>query len=78
MVLLGGHQALVQTYMPLENESTVKFTIKNFGFGVAGSFKNLKGIIVFDPANSLAQLFRFSGSLVPTSFSGLQQQHTLI
>lgn len=58
MVLLAGHQALAQTYMPLENESSVKFTIKNFGFGVDGSFKNLKGLIVFDPANLSVAAFK--------------------
>jgi polyisoprenoid-binding protein YceI len=50
-VLFTGIHATAQTYIPSDTESAVKFTIKNFGFGVNGSFKNLKGIIVFDPAN---------------------------
>jgi polyisoprenoid-binding protein YceI len=50
-ILFTGKQASAQTYIPSDNGSAVKFTIKNFGFGVDGSFKNLKGIIVFDPAN---------------------------
>lgn len=52
LLLLAAADALyAQTYKPVDNESSVKFTIKNFGFGVDGSFKNLTGVIVFDPNN---------------------------
>lgn len=50
-ILLFNKMAIAQTYIPSENSSSVKFVIKNLGFGVDGSFKNLKGIIIFDPAN---------------------------
>jgi polyisoprenoid-binding protein YceI len=51
IALFAGIQSQAQTYTPSDNESSIKFTIKNFGFGVNGSFKNLKGVIIFDPAN---------------------------
>src|SRR4030095_6132791 len=38
-----------QTLTPTDENSSVKFTIKNFGFNVTGSFKGLKGSIHFDP-----------------------------
>jgi len=38
-----------QSFTPDEENSSVKFNIKNFGFNVAGSFKGLKGTIQFDP-----------------------------
>ena len=49
-VLLAVNHVSAQIYTPSDKESVVKFTIKNFGFGVNGSFKNLKGTIIFDPA----------------------------
>ena len=36
---------------PVEKESGVHFTIKNFGFNVGGSFSDITGDIGFDPAN---------------------------
>ena len=42
---------------PVEAESEVKFTIKNFGLNVNGSFNGLEGTVVFDPSNlSLSQM----------------------
>src|SRR2546430_7305011 len=38
-----------QSFTPLDENSSVKFKIRNFGFTVTGSFKGLKGTIVFDP-----------------------------
>jgi polyisoprenoid-binding protein YceI len=38
-------------YTPTDRESTIKFTINNFGFGVDGSFTGLQGAIDFDPQN---------------------------
>ncbi len=38
-----------QTYHVTDEGSSVKFTIKNFGVGVDGSFRGLKGQIVFTP-----------------------------
>lgn len=39
-----------QTYTPLDAASSVKFKIKNFGLQTEGSFKGLKGIVVFNAA----------------------------
>lgn len=36
-------------YHPVENESSVHFTIKNFGFNVGGSFNGFQGNIRFNP-----------------------------
>lgn len=44
--------AVAQNYTPVDNGSSVTFAIKNFGFTVDGTFKNLQGNIVFD-ANQL-------------------------
>lgn len=43
-----------QTYTPSDQNSTVKFRIKNFGFNVTGSFRGLQGTVQFDP-NDLAK-----------------------
>jgi len=42
---------IAQNYFPVDETSTVKFTIKNFGLTVNGSFKGLKGKVTFNPAN---------------------------
>jgi polyisoprenoid-binding protein YceI len=36
-------------YKPVDSKSTVKFTIKNFGIGVTGTFTGVEGEIIFDP-----------------------------
>ena len=38
-------------YKPVEQGSSVQFTIGNFGFDVNGSFKGVRGAISFDPQN---------------------------
>jgi polyisoprenoid-binding protein YceI len=43
-----------QALKPTDNESSVKFKIKNFGFNVTGSFTGLAGTIDFDPNNLAA------------------------
>ena len=48
---------LAQNYIPSDNGSSVTFVIKNFGFSVDGSFKNLHGSIKFDPNNPEAAIF---------------------
>ena len=40
-----------QKFVPIENESKVKFTIKNFGLTVDGTFSGVKGTILFDAKN---------------------------
>jgi polyisoprenoid-binding protein YceI len=37
--------------IPVESESKVKFSIKNFGLNVNGGFNGLQGYVVFDPIN---------------------------
>ncbi len=43
--------AIAQNYLPVDENSTVKFMIKNFGLTVNGSFKGLKGKVTFNPAD---------------------------
>jgi len=44
-------------YKPVEKESSLKFTIENFGFDVHGSFSGFQGSINFDPQNPSAGSF---------------------
>lgn len=41
-----------QQYQPVDAQSAVKFTIKNFGINTGGSFKGLDGTIEFDKDNA--------------------------
>ncbi|HXD78765.1 MAG TPA: hypothetical protein VN616_13200, partial [Puia sp.] len=47
-------------YKPVDEGSSVQFTVDNFGFAVTGSFTGLQGAIDFDPQN--AGLSRFEVS----------------
>jgi len=47
-------------YKPVEQGSTLKFTIKNVGFGVDGSFGGFEGTINFDPQNPAGSSFDVS------------------
>jgi polyisoprenoid-binding protein YceI len=47
-------------YHPVENESAVQFTIKNFGFNVGGSFSGFEGEIRFNPDSLSAARFQVS------------------
>lgn len=49
-----------QHLVPKDEGSEVKFAIKNFGLNVTGSFKGLKGTIIFDPANLATAAFNVS------------------
>jgi polyisoprenoid-binding protein YceI len=49
-----------QSLKPVEDKSTVKFVIKNFGIGTGGSFNGLQGTIKFDPNNPGASQFDMS------------------
>ena len=49
-----------QSLAPVDAGSAIKFTIKNFGITVNGSFKDLKGNITFDPANISAAVVNLS------------------
>jgi polyisoprenoid-binding protein YceI len=44
-------------YKPVDKESSLKFTIANFGFDVHGSFTGFQGSIAFDPQNPSAGSF---------------------
>ncbi len=46
-----------QTYKPVDEGSSVKFTIKNFGFGVSGSLGGLQGVIKFNPNDLTSSSF---------------------
>ena len=41
-------------YTPVEQGSSLNFKIKNFGFGITGSFTGIHGKVIFDPANPAA------------------------
>ena len=49
-----------QSYNPVDNGSSVKFRIKNFGFNVTGTLSGLKGSIKFDPASLTSSSFDVS------------------
>ena len=59
MLIVAG-SVIAQAYSPADESSAVQFKVKNFGFGVGGSFKGLKGSIEFDPANYTAAKFDVS------------------
>lgn len=50
ILLIFAIKLSAQSYIPVDQNSKVTFTIKNFGFNVGGSFSGLKGSIRFDPA----------------------------
>jgi len=51
LFILSTAYVNAQSLKPVDDLSSVKFTIKNFGFNTAGSFKGLGGTIQFDPAD---------------------------
>ena len=50
LIVIAGNHAPAQL-KPVNQESSVQFKIKNFGFSVTGSFTGLEGTIQFDPAD---------------------------
>ncbi|WP_162915608.1 YceI family protein [Paraflavitalea soli] len=46
-----------QTYVPVDDSSSINFSIKNLGIKVKGSFSGLQGAIVFDPAQPEKSVF---------------------
>jgi polyisoprenoid-binding protein YceI len=50
LLTVVGDLAFAQ-YKPVDQGSSLQFTIKNFGFDVTGTFTGLKGSIKFDPQN---------------------------
>ena len=52
VALMTYLSSVSQVYRPVDDQSSVKFKIKNFGFNnVTGSFKGLQGTIQFNPEN---------------------------
>jgi len=54
LLVFGTATMFAQQYNATDADSEVKFTIKNFGLNVNGSFKGLQGKIAFDPGNLAA------------------------
>ena len=53
--VLACLSSISQVYVPVDDQSSVKFKIKNFGFNnVTGSFKGLQGSVQFIPENLAA------------------------
>lgn len=63
-------------YKPVEQSSSLKFTVKNLGFGVDGTFSGFEGTINFDPQNITGSSFEvtINASTVNTDNS-LRDEH---
>jgi polyisoprenoid-binding protein YceI len=63
-------------YKPVEQGSSLKFTIKNLGFGVDGAFSGFEGNINFDPQNVTSSSFdvTINASTVNTD-NNLRDEH---
>lgn len=59
VLLFFGSLSFVTTpgLMPVDNESNIRFTIKNFGVNTGGIFKGLQGKIKFDPHDLAGSFF---------------------
>ncbi len=66
------HNCIGQVYHPVQSESSVKFSIKNFGLLVTGSLSGLEGNISFDPANpgKASFLVNVSATTINTGIDG--------
>lgn len=51
VLLLGFTSHAFAQYKPVDNGSALKFTVKNLGFDVDGTFSGFQGVILFDPQN---------------------------
>jgi len=61
---------------PVEQGSTLTFTIKNLGFGVNGSFKGFEGNINFDPQNAESSNFDVTiNSATVNTDNNLRDEH---
>lgn len=58
MTIVGNSSA--QNYVPVDAGSSVKFSIKNFGSAVLGTFKGLQGSIVFNPKSIASSSFNIT------------------
>ena len=57
MMFLGKDTFQIQSYIPTDNGSSVKFKIKNLGVNITGSFTGLTGKLQFDPADLASSNF---------------------
>jgi polyisoprenoid-binding protein YceI len=73
--VIAGKFAAAQ-YKPVDEGSSLTFTIKNFGFNVTGRFTGLKGNIKFDPQKPTESNFDVSidANTVNTD-NGLRDHH---
>lgn len=55
-----SQKGIGQELHPVDDGSSVKFTIKNFGLNVVGSFKGLDGVIHFNPSDPASAQFNVS------------------
>jgi polyisoprenoid-binding protein YceI len=51
MILLGMNILPAQQYRPVDNASSIKVTIRNFGMAIDGKLSGLNGEIRFNPAD---------------------------
>ena len=56
----SGNSVSAQTYYPVNNASSVKFTIKNVGMGTEGKMTGLEGEIKFNPSDLKGSSFSVS------------------
>ena len=59
LIVIAANGAIAQ-YKPVDNGSSVQFTIKNFGINTGGSFSGLQGNIEFDINNPASANFNVS------------------
>lgn len=59
-LVLSSAQITQAQYKPVEQGSSLQFTIKNLGFGVDGSFSGFDGTVNFDPQNPAVSTFDVS------------------
>ncbi len=64
LLILGTAKIGFAQYKPIEQGSSLKFTIKNLGFGVDGSFSGFEGLINFNPQNLAASNFDVTVSAI--------------
>jgi len=57
LLLVTLTKAGMAQYIPVEQGSSLKFTIKNLGFGVDGTFSGFEGSLSFDPQSPANSVF---------------------
>ncbi|OCX53863.1 hypothetical protein BEL04_06140 [Mucilaginibacter sp. PPCGB 2223] len=76
LLIIGAANVSRAQYKPAEQGSTLKFTIKNLGFGVDGSFTGFEGAINFNPQNLAASSFDVTvASATVNTDNSLRDEH---